>query len=234
MKRYWKILASWIDERATRERALLFLCAIAVTYVLLQALLLAPVMAERKRSLQGTLSDHEDIRKMTEQVQIIVRARAVDPNAPLRAMLAELESRMSELQRQTDAQSAELVPADRMAAVLEKILANSPRLQMIEVKTLPRASMSIEREPAKAEPRQPREATRESVEEKKSSEIYKHGVEVTMRGNYLDLLAYLKQIESLPVRMFWDKLSLSVTEYPTITMRLTVYTISLERVWLTV
>ena len=55
-----------------------------------------------------------------------------------------------------------------------------------------------------------------------------------MRGSYLDLLAYLKQIESLPVRMFWDKLSLSVTTYPMVTMRLVVYTISLEKVWLTV
>ena len=55
-----------------------------------------------------------------------------------------------------------------------------------------------------------------------------------MRGAYLDLLAYLKEIESLPVRMFWDSVSLSAAAYPAVTMRLVVYTISLEKVWLTV
>jgi len=94
---------------------------------------------------------------------------------------------------------------------------------------LPRVSISIEKEATPG--REPKAA---AAEEKNPNEIYRHGVEVTMRGSYLDLLAYLMQIESLPVRMFWDRVNLSVTTYPTVTMRLVVYTISLDKVWLTV
>ena len=34
--------------------------------------------------------------------------------------------------------------------------------------------------------------------------------------------------------MFWDKVSLSVSGYPVVTMRVVVYTISMEKAWLTV
>jgi len=64
--------------------------------------------------------------------------------------------------------------------------------------------------------------------------IYKHGVELTVRGRYLDLLAYLKQIEALPVRLYWDKLEMTVLQPPTVTMHVTIYTISLDKAWIQV
>ena len=232
MNAYWKQFAGMIDVRNTRERVLILLTSSVVVYMLMESLLLGPVLAERNRLVKETQNDQAEMTKMAAQVQTFVRDKAADPDVILKRRLAELTARQAELQRRIDAQSAELVPPQKMAAVLEKILANNPRLQLIEVKTLPRVSISIEKQAAPGE--QGREPKAAAADEKSPNEIYRHGVEVTMRGSYLDLLAYLMQIESLPVRMFWDKLSLSVTVYPSVTMRLVVYTISLEKVWLTV
>ena len=231
MRALWRKFASSIDERNTRERSLIFAASVVVVYVLIDALLVAPVLAQRKRLVLETQNDQAEIVKMVAQVQTLVRDKAADPDAVIKARLSELTARQAELQRQIDAQSAELVPPEKMPAVLEKILANNPRVRLIEVKTLPRSSISLEKEAA---PVQGQARTAKPTEEKKPAEIYRHGVEVTMRGSYLDLLAYLKEIESLPVRMFWDKLQMSVTVYPTVTLRLVVYTISLEKTWLTV
>jgi len=233
MKAYWKRFAAAIDERATRERVLILLTVSAVVAMLLQSLLLGPVLAERKRLVPETQNDQSEAAKMAAQVQALVRDQAVDPDVVLKSRLADLAARQAALQRQIDAQSAELVPPEKMPAVLEKILANNPRLQLIEVKTLPRTLITVEAASGQGQG-QAREAKPGAKDEKKPVEIYRHSVEVTMRGSYLDLLAYLKEIESLPVRMFWDKLKLSVTTYPTVTMRLVVYTISLDKAWLTV
>ena len=239
MKAYWAKFASLIDVRSTRERAMIFAASAVVVYALMDALFLGPVLAERKRLVLETQKDQAEVVKMAAAVQAMVRSKGADPDATLKSRLAELTARQAELQRQIDAQSAELVPPEKMSVVLEKILANNPRLQLVEVKTLPRVTISLEREAAPASPGgaggQAKEAKpAAAAEEKMPAEIQRHGVEVTIRGNYLDLLAYLKDIESLPVRMFWDKVSLSVTAYPSVTMRLVVYTISLEKVWLTV
>lgn len=236
MMAYWRRFASLIDARTARERVLILATSSVVVYTLMQSLLLGPVLAEQRRLVQETRNDQAESGKMAVQLQTLARDKTADPDALLKTRLADLGDRQAQLQRQIDAQSAELVPPYKMPAVLEKILANHPRLQLIEVKTLARVSISLEKESASGEPaaqgREPK--TPAAAAEKKPNEIYRHGVEVTMRGGYLDLLAYLKQIESLPVRMFWDKLSLSVTTYPSVTMRLVVYTISLEKVWLTV
>lgn len=234
MKAYWRKFASAIDERAIRERVFILVTACALVATLLQSLLLEPVLVERKRLVLETQNDRAEIGKMTAQLKGLARDKSVDPDVLLKARLSELESRQAQLQRQIDAQSADLVPPEKMSAVLEKLLANSPRLRLIEIKTLPRTSINIDQESAKPEARQVGDAKRESADEKKPDLIYRHGMEVTMRGSYLDFLAYLKEIEALPVRMFWDRLSLSAKDYPNVTMRFTVYTISLERAWLKV
>ncbi|MBI2319413.1 MAG: hypothetical protein HYU75_21045 [Betaproteobacteria bacterium] len=234
MKRYWQRFASWMDARNIRERILIFGATIALAAVLLDTLLVEPVVAERKRIAQATSNDQAEIRKMVEQVQVLGRSKGADPDLALRAKLSEFEGKLGELQREVTAQSAELVPPEKMAAVLEKILAGSTRLQFVEVKTLPRVPISLEREPVKAEASKAPAPKSDAAAGKPPAEIYRHGVEITMRGSYLDLVSYLAAIESQPVRMFWDKVNLSVTDYPTITLKVMVYTISLEKVWLTV
>ena len=55
-----------------------------------------------------------------------------------------------------------------------------------------------------------------------------------MSGTYLDLLAYLKDLEKLPSQMYWGKLDLNVAAHPQVTMKLSVYTLSLDLAWLVV
>ncbi|MBC7957684.1 MAG: hypothetical protein H7Y33_17680, partial [Cytophagales bacterium] len=61
--------------------------------------------------------------------------------------------------------------------------------------------------------------------------LYRHGVEVTLRGNYADLLAYLNTLEHLPRRVYWGELKINAQDSPSVVMTLTVYTISLEKTW---
>ena len=232
MKALWKKFTEAIDGRSTRERALILAAAGALTFVLMESLLVGPVFTARKRLILETRNDQVEVSKTVEQVRTLMLARGVDPDSALKSKLAELKTRHAALQSQIDRQAADLVSADRMSAVLERILANNTRLQLIEVKTLPRVAIGAAKGAGSA--RQAPGQANAPAAAGEQPEIYRHGVEISMRGAYLDLLAYLKEIESLPVRMFWDSVSLSAAAYPAVTMRLVVYTISLEKVWLTV
>ena len=57
-------------------------------------------------------------------------------------------------------------------------------------------------------------------------------MQLTVRGNYLDILRYLTELEALPWTFFWSDLSLRVTGYPESEASVTVYTISLKRSWI--
>lgn len=64
--------------------------------------------------------------------------------------------------------------------------------------------------------------------------IYQHGIELRMAGSYNDLLNYLAELERMPQRLMWNSVSLTVEKYPRNIMVLRVYTLSLDRSWLTV
>jgi MSHA biogenesis protein MshJ len=68
----------------------------------------------------------------------------------------------------------------------------------------------------------------------KGGNIHKHGIEIRMAGNYLDLLAYVADLESLPQKLLWGNMALTVTAYPRSELTLTVYTLSLDPTWLVV
>jgi len=62
--------------------------------------------------------------------------------------------------------------------------------------------------------------------------LYRHGVELTLEGNYPDLLSYLQALEALPQHLLWGGLALKADQHPKTVITLRLYTISRDRHWL--
>jgi MSHA biogenesis protein MshJ len=75
-------------------------------------------------------------------------------------------------------------------------------------------------------------ATAPGVSPKPGSLLYRHGVEVTVRGSYMDMIDYMNALETLPTQLFWGGARLEVEDYPTARLTLTMYTLSLDSKWL--
>jgi MSHA biogenesis protein MshJ len=63
--------------------------------------------------------------------------------------------------------------------------------------------------------------------------LYRHGVELVVQGSYLDMLSYMESLQALPSQLFWGRLQLDADNYPTATLTLTLYTLSLDEKWMT-
>ncbi len=64
--------------------------------------------------------------------------------------------------------------------------------------------------------------------------IYKHGIEIKLAGGYGDLLAYVADLEASPQKLLWGGMRLTVKQFPVSELTLTVYTLSLDSIWLVV
>jgi MSHA biogenesis protein MshJ len=62
--------------------------------------------------------------------------------------------------------------------------------------------------------------------------IYKHGLAISFQGGYLDTLAYLTAMESLPWHFMWESIAYEVKEFPTAEITIKVYTLSFKETWL--
>jgi MSHA biogenesis protein MshJ len=74
---------------------------------------------------------------------------------------------------------------------------------------------------------------------KQDAPVYKHGVEITVEGRYLDLLDYVSDLEQMPWHILWSKAALNEDKNDEITwpanrLKLTVYTLSLDKTWLSI
>jgi MSHA biogenesis protein MshJ len=64
--------------------------------------------------------------------------------------------------------------------------------------------------------------------------MYRHGIDLTVRGTYVELHNYLQELEKLPNQLYWARAELSVATHPLLTLKLTVHTLSFDRAWLIV
>ncbi len=56
--------------------------------------------------------------------------------------------------------------------------------------------------------------------------LYRHGLQLSVRGSWFDLVDYLEQLEDMDLHVFWHSLNLKAGPYPYSTMTLNLFTVS--------
>ncbi len=217
-----KIVAK-VDELSLRERALVFLAAAAVVVALINSLFLEPLLQRQKGLSAQVVQQQEKLKAVQAQLSALLEAKQADAHSPQRERIRQLRQQIAEGDAYLQGRRDKLVPPEKMAALLEQVFNRNGRLQLVSMATLPVAQF-IEPSPEVAG----------SPAAAQEPQMYKHGVQITVRGSYADLLQYLTALEKLPTRMFWGEAKMHVVQYPTTELTLTLYTLSLDKTWLQV
>jgi MSHA biogenesis protein MshJ len=207
--------AERIDNATLRERVLIFLAAALILVFLVNAALIQPLRDTQRRVAAEIAQKERELRAVQSGLQRMMRGRDADPDARNRERVAQLKAELQGLEASITEKQRRFTPPDRMRTVLEEMLQRDRRLQLVDLKTLPVTVLSDS--PAQGGRR-----------------IFRHGVEMTLAGTYLDLYAYLRALEALPTQLYWGRAELAVAGYPVATLKLTVYTLSVEQAWLVV
>lgn len=246
MKEQWTRLAARIDALTPRERILMFAACAALVVFLGHFLALGPQL-RKQAALQAQISQQQNnIEGIDNEIRARVEAAQSDPDAPARARLAAVRSDIGTLATQLRAMQNGLVAPERMAPLLDTILRANGRLTLVSVRTLPAESvLDAGRRAAAASgaPATPDTAagalaatTAATVTTNPLPSapelLYRHGVEITVRGSYLDMIDYMAALESLPTQLFWGRAQLEAETWPASRLTLTLYTLSLDRKWM--
>lgn len=241
LKRYWKLLSDRVDALSLRERAMVFAAAVVTLVALVNLLLLDPVSAKQKKMSQQIKLQQAKMKEIQANIQVLAAAQGSDPDAASKARLAQLKRQIEELNARLESTQQSLVPPEKMAAVLEDILRRDRQLQLVSLKTLPTTGLKELAAPAVTVPtaqlganQPPAKPAASSMQNSMQNSIYRHGVEITVQGSYADLLHYLAQLEDVSWQMYWGKVTLAVGDYPTAKLTLTLYTLSLDKAWLSI
>jgi MSHA biogenesis protein MshJ len=210
----WRRTAEKFESLNLRERMLVSAAIMVALLALAYTMLLEPELLGKKRAAAAMLQKHSEMRALDAQVQALAASRAQDPQRARRERLAQLRGELADVEARILTEERRFTAPSQMRGVVEGVLARSRGVALVEMKTLAVTTLA--------------------AKEAKERLVYQHGVELTVSGSYLDLLAYLRDLEALPTPLYWGALDLDASKYPKLLMKLTVYTLSLERAWLSV
>jgi len=215
MRALLKQYAERIDNASLRERVLLFLATALVLVFLVNVTLIKPLRDAQRRLSADIAQNERELRTIQGEVQRLAHARDAGPDAHNRERAGVLRAELAALDGQIADEQRRFTPPQRMRDVLEEMLAREKRLRLIDLKSLPVTDMS-------------------STQGQAGRRVFRHGVELTLAGSYLDLYAYLSALEGLQTQLYWGRAEMAVAEYPVATLKLTVYTLSFDQAWLVV
>jgi len=217
-----KIYIDRIDAMTLRERSMVFLGVAFSLVMALQTWLLDPLLARQKKLSTQIVQQQEQIKLVQLQIQALLQPKKQDEDALNRSKVADLRAQLALLDRQIGEKQKQFVAPEKVAAMLENMLKNNRRLELMSLRNLPGGSMAQ----AGAAPAGNAAAG--------TREIFRHAIELSVRGDYFDLLEFLAALERMKEQVFWGGIEFTVAEHPKSVLKLTIYTLSLEKSWLTV
>lgn len=232
MKALWR---SWADRHAAlsrREQIMVALALVAAVGFLLMTLWVDPA-TRRGSELRTGLSGRQNELAVLESQIASLKSQLENPDAAGRRQLAELQARLGAIDAQIGKLDDKLVPPQRMGEVLQAVLARHRGLTLVGLRSLAPEPLlvlpTLDKRGSDGKP-----GGNSKPDEARQENIYRHGLEVRLTGNYADLLGYVTELERAPQRLLWGGMALSVTAYPRSELTLTVYTLSRDRDWLAV
>jgi MSHA biogenesis protein MshJ len=217
----WKSWVARIDDMSLRERAMLFGSVALVVVVAAHVTLIDRALVTQKRLIERVTRDQSQLKSVREQLQLILQEKQPQGRHPDELAIAELERKIKETEKSVAAKQRAFVAPEQLPVLLRQMLGRSSQIRLESLRLLPGTPLATPGT-AGSTPGRPEGS-------QASSEVFRHGVEVTLRGSYFDLLQYLTELESLPSPLLWGRVELQVEQYPEVRLTLVVHTLSTRR-----
>jgi MSHA biogenesis protein MshJ len=196
-----------------------------------------PMLIKARVASRAESTARAEVAKLQAEAAVL-KGLDTDPDVARRQRLAKLRSEQTAVAARLAAFEAGMVPPAKMQGFLERLLARNGGVELLSLRTLPAtplgAAQALASPIALPQPEAKPEATPGADAAPRGAGIFQHGIELKLAGSYSDLMRYVEDVERSPQRVMWHSLTLNTEKYPRNVMVLRLFTLSLDRQWLTV
>jgi MSHA biogenesis protein MshJ len=186
------------------ERWLIVMLVSVVAYMIVDTAILPP---QQQKIIELKRMDQENKAELTA---VALESTKETNDALLNTQeLEDIKKQISAVKSFYGSEGATSLEAGQL---LKEILDVSPGLTLVSMKTLPVSQLFT------IDNKAPESATQKP--------LYKHGIEVSISGNYMALLAYMEHLQKYPKSLFWSQAKLDTSTYPVSELNLVIYSLS--------
>lgn len=231
LKKTWAEWSSRFAALQPREKQLI-IGALAVAILFGgYTLFIEPGNLKAERLKKTLIQQRTELDQFRAQV-VTLAAQTADPDSANRSALEQLRGQLAATEGELKTFDRALVSPRQAPVLLQSLLGRHRGLTLVSLTTLSPQPLI---EPPKADAgREGSGKPPAAAASRPGGNIYKHGIEIKLAGSYADLLAYVAELETGPQKLLWGGMQLAVKQYPVSELTLTLYTLSLDSIWLVV
>ena len=225
MKEQWKNTSHKFLQLTSREQFLLLLTGVVAIFFIISYFFIddksAKIITLDKQSRAMT-SGNQTLNFSIKEYQ---KALQQDPNVSTIKQIAQLETKLANIDNQLVLLTTDLISPSEMREALLKLLKLEPGVSLLSFELIgakPLLNLSVDQPSADAEKHSP-------TAEQLGLNLYKHGIKIKLSGKYFQLRNYLQQLEQLTWKFFWQNFKFEVKEYPRGEVDITIYSLGLKK-----
>ena len=201
MMALWLRLASRVNSMTLRERFLLFACVIAVLGGVTHLLFISPLIEQQRVLVEKIDKKSSEMDMLRDETNMEMRKRSRDYTTDLSARALKVQADIDLVEQEIAALTAKGGASREVSAILNRVLRRSDKIALIRVVPVGTELSAMPQGGARPTGR--------------------GGVDITLSGNYLDLMVYMAQLEKDLPQARWGALVLKAEPMPVqLTIRL--------------
>ena len=214
MNSYFKSYASKFDALSLRERFLFGITMLVVVSLAWWHFYAEPVMSETNTLVEENIKISAEVSQTRAAIRDIRNTIAAGVNQEKKIKLAQLERALEAVEERLRLKTIELIDPEKMFRLMTQLIYKESRLKLQSLKR-----------------REVKPAITLADEQQEDPGIYRHVLEVMFSGKFSDILKYMQSLEALDWKLIWDEIEIVSEEYPLITVKLVISTLSTRKEW---
>ncbi len=172
-------------------------------------------------TLQKIQFQNDENQKISKEVSVtlatirdIRKRMAEGVNTKKEQRLAQLKQELKLVEDRLRLKTIELIDPEDMFQLMSRLIYRESNLKLLSLKR-----------------RKVKPAITVSEGQKDDVGIYRHELEVKFSGRFTDILNYMQSMEALDWKLIWDEIEIASSDYPVITVKLVISTLSTRKEW---
>ena len=225
MREQWNNYSDKFLQLTSREQFLVLLTGLVAIFFIISSIFIddksAKVISFDKQS-RAMVSGNKTLNYSIKEYQ---KALEQDPNVNTVKQIAQLETKLANIDKQLVLLTTDLISPSQMREALLKLLKLEPGVSLLSFELIgakPLLDLAAEKADTETNIAAP-------TSEQLGLNLYKHGIKIKLSGKYFQLRNYLRQLEQLSWKFFWKDFNFEVKEYPQGEVDITIYSLGLKK-----
>lgn len=194
-------------DLSSRERKLAVITVHVVIAAIYLILIAVPIWNTALYERTHANEIETNVLRMQAHLERLRSTPVLDPNESVRDDIQKIVTQKDIIEERIRSLTDTLVSAENMPKVLEHMLTQDRSLKLVSLENSAGENVVLN-------------------DEFSDVDLFRHGVTIHMAADYPAVMSYLKRLDSMPWKLYWQSLDYNIEEYPSGDLRLEVFTLS--------